>query len=250
MLFDDDIKGTELADRTLCLTYDDGPGPRTRELGCFLAAQGISATFFVIGRHAEGQEDVLRQLCAWGHVVGNHTYSHPDLALLAKAGRDVVEEVARADAVIRPFTKGVIYLRPPYGSWRDQTWPGGPKDAPTLRVAEQLRRSGRFTNYVGPITWDVDADDWKCWRCGLAVERATRRHLAAVEHRRRGIVLLHDSSEDPAQQPRNRALELTQMLVPLLKARGYRFVGLDTAVPTSVAAASPLSFALSSRSSP
>src|SRR5204862_455355 len=106
MLLDGDIKGTELPPKTLCLTYDDGPGPHTRELGRFLSDEGISAAFFVVGRHAEGQEDVLRELRDCGHLIGNHTYSHPGLATLAKAGGDVVGEVARADAVIRPFVTG------------------------------------------------------------------------------------------------------------------------------------------------
>ena len=65
-----DIKGNDLPARTLCLTYDDGPGescgdgagPRTEALGEFLSSEGIRAIFFVIGAHAERHPHVLRSL--------------------------------------------------------------------------------------------------------------------------------------------------------------------------------------------
>jgi peptidoglycan/xylan/chitin deacetylase (PgdA/CDA1 family) len=202
MLLDGDIKGADLPPKTLCLTYDDGPGPHTAELGRFLSQEGISARFFVVGRHAEGREDVLRGLRDGGHLIGNHTYSHPGLVTLAKAGGDVVGEVARADAVIRPFVSGeYVLLRPPYGSWREKTRPDGPEDAPTSVVAGLLRRSGRFEGYFGPVKWDIVAEDWECWRCGVSADKCAWRHLDAIERAGRDIVLMHDSSEDPAMHP-------------------------------------------------
>jgi hypothetical protein len=150
----------------------------------------------------------------------------------------VVEEVARADAVVRPHARGPVLLRPPYGSWREMTTPGGPEDAPTSIVAERLRRSGRFHDYVGPVMWDVLAEDWECWRQGVPVEEAARRHLEAIEQAGRGIVLLHDSSEDEALRPRNRTTQMTRLLVPRLEALGYRFVRLDE-VPQVRAELSP-----------
>ena len=85
MFFNIDIKACALPPKTVCLTYDDGPGetpgdgagPRSRQVGQYLAGEGIRATFFVIGRHAEPLEGVLQQLVGWGHLLGNHTYSHP-----------------------------------------------------------------------------------------------------------------------------------------------------------------------------
>ena len=81
MFFDRDIKGNQLPPKTLCLTYDDGPGetrgdgsgPRTLELGRYLFVQGIRATFFVVGKNVERYPEVLPQLQAWGHLIGNHT---------------------------------------------------------------------------------------------------------------------------------------------------------------------------------
>src|SRR5262245_34754517 len=215
MLLEYDLRGDGLPPKSLCLTFDDGPGPDTYELGRFLAEQGVPAAFFVIGRHAERRPNVLERLTAWGHTLGNHTDSHAGLVALARAGGDVAGELARADAVIRPFLNDdVVYFRPPYGSWGES-------------VAGLLKGDGRFADYVGPVQWDVLGDDWACWGKGVSVEEAARRHLEAVERKGRGIVLLHDGADDPAQQPRNRTTELTQLLVPRLLDRGYRFLRLD-----------------------
>jgi peptidoglycan/xylan/chitin deacetylase (PgdA/CDA1 family) len=146
---------------------------------------------------------------------------------LARAGGDVVEEVARAAAVIRPYTSGPVLLRPPYGSWRDKRRPDGPEDAPTSIVARALRHSGELDDHVGPIKWDVVGEDWECWRRGVSPAECARRHLEAIERIGQGIVLMHDSSEDEQLRPRNGTAEMTRPLVPELKARGYRFVGLD-----------------------
>lgn len=227
MLLDHDLKGADLPPGTLCLTYDDGPGPWTRELGQFLFEEGIRATFFVIGSVAASQTSLLRQLCDWGHILGNHTWSHPGLVTLARSGGDVVEEVARADAVIRPYVSGPIYLRPPYGSWRDKTRPDGPEDSPTSIVAERLRGSGLFDDYIGPIKWDIVGEDWKCWEQRVGVKECARRHLQAIEKVGKGILLLHDSTDEECLRCRNRTMKMTRLLVKALQKQGYRFVGLD-----------------------
>ena len=80
MFFNVDIKGDRLPAGTLCLTYDDGPGqtaeagpgPRTLELAQYLYDQGILATFFIIGDHAERHPGVLAQLCRWKHTVNRY----------------------------------------------------------------------------------------------------------------------------------------------------------------------------------
>jgi peptidoglycan/xylan/chitin deacetylase (PgdA/CDA1 family) len=231
MFFDRDIRGNRLPPKTLCLTYDDGPGPRSRELARYLADQGIRATFFVVGRSAERHPDILAQLRDWGHLVGNHTYSHPGLVSLALSGSDVVAEVARADEVIRPYLSGgVVFFRAPYGNWREKRAPGGAEDRAVSIVAEALNRSGRFPRDVGPINWDISGHDYDYWREGAAADACAREYLERVEHAGRGIVLMHDSSEDEALRANNRTLEVIRLIVPALRKQGYSFVGLD-AVP-------------------
>jgi peptidoglycan/xylan/chitin deacetylase (PgdA/CDA1 family) len=235
MFFDRDIKGDRLPPRTLCLTYDDGPGetagdgpgPRTRELGRYLAEQGIRATFFVVGQSAERHPDGLAQLRDWGHLVGNHTYSHPGLVSLALSGGDVVEEVACTDAVIRPFVDGdTAFFRAPYGNWREKA-SGGAEDRAVSVVADALNRSGGLAGTVGPVNWDVSGHDYDYWRDGAPAEACAREYLERAGCAGRGIVLMHDSSEDPALRANNRTLEVTRLIVPALREQGYRFVGLD-----------------------
>jgi peptidoglycan/xylan/chitin deacetylase (PgdA/CDA1 family) len=227
MFLHKDLKGHDLPPKTLCLTYDDGPGPDTLELGRYLYAEGIRATFFVIGRHAEAHGDVLARLRTWGHRIGNHTYNHPGLVALAEAGGDVVGELARTDALLRPhLPDGPVLFRAPYGNWR-QKQPGTDQDRETSLVAELLNRSGRFADYVGPVNWDISAADYDFWKRGAPAEECSLAYREKIDRVGRGIVLLHDSSEDPEVRPRNRALQATQLLVSALKAQGYRFVGMD-----------------------
>ncbi len=227
MFLDQDLKGFDLPPKTLCLTYDDGPGRDTLALGRYLYDEGIRATFFVVGRHAEEQPNTLARLHGLRHHLGNHTYSHPGLVALAEEDGDVVGEIARADALLRPHTPGgPLFFRAPYGNWR-QKLPGTDQDRDTSVVAEVLNGSGRFPDYVGPVNWDVSAADYDYWMRGASAEECAGAYLEKIGRIGRGIVLMHDSSEDPAVRPRNQALEATRLLVPALKADGYRFVGLD-----------------------
>lgn len=231
MFFHRDIKGDQLPNGTVCFTYDDGPGPHTLELGRYLFEQEIAATFFVIGNHAEKNRDVLTQLQQWGHLIGNHTYSHPGLVSFALAGGDVVGEIGRADRIIHPYVSGdVVFFRAPYGNWREKVRPDSEEDKPASIIADILNHSGQFTDYVGPVNWDIVAEDWECWRQGIPAEECARRYLAETERIGKGIILMHDSSEEETFQPKNKTMEMTKLLVPNLKKRGYRFVRLD-AVP-------------------
>jgi peptidoglycan/xylan/chitin deacetylase (PgdA/CDA1 family) len=236
MFFDRDIKGNRLPPKTLCLTYDDGPGetagdgpgPHTRALARSLFEQGVPATFFLVGARAARHPDILRDLCAWGHLVANHTYSHPGLVQLALSGGDVVEELARTEEVIRPHVAGdVVFVRAPYGSWREKKGPGNAEDRGVSIVAERCNRSGRLRRQVGPVNWDISGHDYDYWRRGDAAEVCLREYLERIETAGRGIVLMHDSSEEEAVRVNNRTLELTRLLVPVLKGKGYRFVRLD-----------------------
>jgi peptidoglycan/xylan/chitin deacetylase (PgdA/CDA1 family) len=227
MFHHQDFKGDGLPRGTVCLTYDDGPGPHTRELGRYLFEERIAATFFVMGQHAEMQPDFLAQLREWGHLIGNHTYSHPGLVALARAGGDVVGEIQKTDDIIRPYVSsdGILF-RAPYGNWREKM-PDSDRDSDHSIVADILNRSGRFPDYVGPVNWDIVAEDWACWRQGISAEECARRYLDEAERIGGGIILMHDSSEEEFVRRRNQTMQMTKILVPALKERGYRFVRLD-----------------------
>jgi peptidoglycan/xylan/chitin deacetylase (PgdA/CDA1 family) len=237
-----DLTGNGLAPKTLCLTYDDGPGetahdgpgPRTEAIASYLYDEGIAGTFFVIGRHVQEHISTLDKLRCWGHLIGNHTFNHFGLVDLAKSGGDVVDELSRTESIIRPYvTSDVVFMRPPYGSWRDPAAGVANKIEPISIVADLLNRSGRFSNYVGPVIWDISAADYDFWRSGASAEEAAEAYYREIERIGRGIVLMHDSSEDEQIRANHRTFELTRLLVPRLKQDGYRFVGLDSALAVS-----------------
>ena len=230
------INGKSLPERTVSLTYDDGPGetsdkgpgPRTSELAEFLRNEGIRAAFFVVGQHAERYPESLRRLHDCGHLIGNHTYSHPGLVRFVQEGGNAVAELRRTDELIAPYVNcGPVYFRPPYGNWREKSDPDGPEDAPVSIVADALNSTGDFARYIGPVLWDIVAEDWECWRQGVSPRECARRYVREAERIGKGIILLHDSAEDVELRRCNRTFELTQLLVPLLRRRGFQFASLD-----------------------
>ncbi|MCL4426221.1 MAG: polysaccharide deacetylase family protein [Firmicutes bacterium] len=99
----------------VALTFDDGPdpvyGPKIAEV---LKRYQARATFFVIGKEAEKYPDLIRNLAVDGCEIGNHTYSHPDLADMDKQA--VGQEVKKtADLLERLAGKRPVVFRPPYG---------------------------------------------------------------------------------------------------------------------------------------
>lgn len=234
MFFHQSIKGNLLPHRSLCLTYDDGPredgpGASTLELAEYLFAEGISAAFFVLGKHVEQYPKVLPELARMGHVIGNHTYSHVGLVDHLARGGDVIEEVVKTDLLLAPLLpSGRGYFRPPYGSWRSRTEAG---EMEVSLVADLLNGCRLLDHYTGPFNWDISGEDYRYWEEERKPEECAERYLDLVEQVGRGIVLLHDSSETEGKK--NRALELTRILVPLLKQSGYRFVPLHQ-IPTDL----------------
>ena len=235
MFFDCDICGDRLPAKTICLTYDDGPGatagdgpgPQTREIGRYLFEQQIAAAFFVVGSHAVEHLELVKQLSSWGHVVGNHTYTHSGMVGLAQEGGDVVQEVLRTEEVLRSCAEAPVrFFRAPYGSWREvHRTPAG--DAMRSPVAERLNEAPELAHYVGHIHWDICTCDYDFWNAGAPAEACAEFCLGEILRLQRGIVLLHDSSEDSCQRGRNRTREVTERIVPFLKSHGFRFVRID-----------------------
>src|SRR5205085_9565840 len=143
--------GNLLPDKTLCLTYDDGPGltqalmpaagPRTDDLAFYLFLQGIPATFFVIGNHAANEPELCQQLTWWGHLVENHTNTHYGLPWESTTQMiaDVVDGASNIGAAANPNS---LLLRPPYGAWSND-------------VAAALNSDSEARKFTGPIMFNV-----------------------------------------------------------------------------------------------
>src|SRR5207248_11794428 len=115
-------------------------------------------------------------------LIGNHTYSHPGLVAFVLGGGDAAADLLRTDALIRPFVDGrPVLFRPPYGNWREKEALDSDRDKDTSVVADRLNRGGRLADYLGPVNWDVCAEDWECWRQRLSAEEAAWRYVAEAE---------------------------------------------------------------------
>ena len=152
------------------LTFDDGPAsPFTEQILDILRDRRVPATFFVCGQNVEHHPDILRRICAEGHTLGNHTYSHPFPYFLPR--RRLAEEIDRTQqAIERETGKRPVVFRPPYGA----RWFGL---YPVLRERD-----------LKVVQWSDTGYDWK------SDARATVR--AALEHLGPGsVILLHDGLE-------------------------------------------------------
>ena len=176
----------------VALTFDDGPHPAyTEALLDGLKERNVSATFFVLGEHAELYPELIRRMREEGHLIGNHTYSHLQL----EDGNWEVyrQELTRTNELICEITgTEPCFVRPPYGSWD---------------------RSFEQELNMFPVLWTVDSRDW-CSRDASDVVSKV------VEETKEGdIILMHDyyaSTVDAALQVVDRLLEL-----------GYRFVTVE-----------------------
>jgi peptidoglycan/xylan/chitin deacetylase (PgdA/CDA1 family) len=102
----------------VALTFDDGPNDAaTPALLEVLARHEVRATFFTIGGFARQRPELLREVVAAGHLVGNHTMTHPKLSI--EPGARVRQELADCSAVLEDITgKPVRFFRPPFGARR------------------------------------------------------------------------------------------------------------------------------------
>jgi peptidoglycan/xylan/chitin deacetylase (PgdA/CDA1 family) len=208
--------GSQLFGRTLiagrdanevALTYDDGPNPAaTAALLEVLARHGARATFFVIGEFARKEPGLVKAVAAAGHVVANHTMTHPKLALVSP-GR-VRAELTECKAVLEDLTgQPVSWFRPPFGSRRPDV----------LRAARELGMT--------PVMWNVTGFDWEPRGVERLVETLER---GIARNHRRGVgsnLLLHDGGHLGLGAARMDTVRATERV--LEAHREMRFVGVD-----------------------
>ena len=190
--------------RTVALTFDDGPGDWTDEVLAVLAHEHVKATFFVVGREAAAAPDQVRQLYAAGHAVENHSWSHPAAGSSGRwNSRMIGSQIRRTNTQLAAATgQGPCYFRPPQG-----VVPG----------AERPARAAGLTIAL----WSVDTRDW-----------ATRGKKAADVIRTRArsgldqpnpIVLLHDGGGD-----RRATVAALPGIIDDYRQHGYTFVTLGS----------------------
>ena len=184
--------------RVVALTFDDGPDPRyTPAILDTLKRHHIHATFFVCGQMLQAHPELGQRIVIEGHVIGNHTETHPHLESEREA--DVANELQRCEDRIESLTGERTFLfRPPRGMWNHA-------------VFTNARRLG-----YNIVLWSLafDRKDGK---------PADLRNRVVKLARPGDIILLHDGSKSKLDERHATRRELDAVLSGLEK-RGFSFV--------------------------
>jgi peptidoglycan/xylan/chitin deacetylase (PgdA/CDA1 family) len=205
----------------IALTFDDGPAGHTPEVLDTLKAHSVRATFFVVGNTAKTHHATLARIANEGHLLANHSATHPMLRSSFDAEPErLIEQIRITHDEIAPFMKpgDKFYFRAPYGYWRSA-------HAKILNADPVLR------NYIGPIYWDIggqismrdgyimSAADWDCWRHKWTAQTCAKGYLREIRRSDGGVVLIHSLYAKSA--------ELSATVIEAMSEEGYRFVRLD-----------------------
>ena len=193
--------------KKLALTYDDGPNdPHTLRLLEILAKHGVHATFFMIGRFVRQRPDIAREVLLAGHIIGNHTFTHPLLTTQSSAETRRQLTDCRA-ALTDAIGEHSNLFRPPFGGRRPAT----------LRIARELG--------LEPILWNVTGYDWD------APPASTIERKVSSQIRGGDVILLHDGGHKQFGADRSQTVLATDRLIQRYKSEGYEFVTIPQMLP-------------------
>jgi peptidoglycan/xylan/chitin deacetylase (PgdA/CDA1 family) len=192
----------------LALTFDDGPNPAwTPQLLDILARRSVKATFFLVGQFAQCEPALVRSIAAAGHLIGNHSWSHPNLSLTA--AHRVQDELRRTKDTLEQITSQPIrYFRPPFGARRPYV----------LRAARALGMT--------PVMWNAMTNDWAEPSSDRIADRLAKksdaRHQAGVA----ANIVLHDGGHLSLNADRGPSVAAAATLLARYAAT-HKFVTVD-----------------------
>lgn len=186
------IYAVDTTEKKLAISFDAAWGADyTRELLRILKEHRVKTTFFLTGIWVEKYPEMVREIAAQGHEIGNHTTTHPHCASLSR--EQLTRELTDNDRMIRRLTgKGTRLFRPPFGEYNNEV----------LRTARSLGYE--------VIQWSVDSLDWQ----EVGTEAVVDRVLKNVQPG--AIVLFHNNAKYTSQ-----ALPI---ILESLQKQGYRLV--------------------------
>ncbi|TGB05436.1 delta-lactam-biosynthetic de-N-acetylase [Halobacillus salinus] len=182
-------------DKTVYFTFDNGyEQGYTGQVLDVLREKDVPAAFFITGHYIESAPELVKRMAKEGHLIGNHSWSHPDFTKVSKDKME--EELKRVNEAVRELTdqETMSFVRPPRGTFNDQT----------LKWAEEFGYTHAF--------WSVAFKDWetdnqKGW------EYAYNSVLNQIHPG--AVILLHSVSQDNA--------DALSELIDELRKRGYKF---------------------------
>jgi peptidoglycan-N-acetylglucosamine deacetylase len=192
----------------LALTFDDGPNPTwTPRLLDILSGSNVRATFFLVGRFAETEKALVQRVLEAGHLIGNHTWNHPDLSRTPSAR--VKDELHRTNDILAQITgQPIRYFRPPYGARRPA-------------VLHTAREMG-----LVPVLWNAMTCDWKEPSAERIAQKLARKIDANERHGSATTIVLHDGHHKSLSADRGPSVSAAAQLIARYKA-SHHFVTVD-----------------------
>jgi peptidoglycan/xylan/chitin deacetylase (PgdA/CDA1 family) len=189
--------------KQIALTYDDGPNdPHTLKLLDVLAKHSVRATFFMIGRYVRQRPDIARAVAQAGHVIGNHTFTHPLLIFKSEA-RTRAQLLDCRWALQDAVGEHSNLFRPPFGGRRPAT----------IGIARELG--------LQTVMWNVTGYDWNAPPAAVIEEKVTRQMRGG------DVILLHDGEHRAMGADRAQTVIATDNLIRRYRDRGYEFATVE-----------------------
>jgi peptidoglycan/xylan/chitin deacetylase (PgdA/CDA1 family) len=200
--------------RKIALTFDDGPNPAvTPQLLELFERHSVRATFFLIGKFARACPELVQEISACGHLIGNHSDTHANLILQNRAG--IRDELARCQDAIGAATcaEPPRWMRPPYG-YRSP-----------LLGAEILHAGMR-----GVVMWSKICWDWKPQPPERLIKRLSR--VARPDRPLGDIVVMHDGDHRALGGDRQHVVRALDHWLPRWRDAGMEFVTMESSSGT------------------
>jgi len=203
--------------RKLSITFDDGPNPSlTPELLDLLERYNAKATFFVIGKFARECADLVRETAARGHLIGNHTQTHPNLFWLSPAA--IRDEMEQCTGVIgKVLGAPPKWFRPPYGFRNPWVVPAATKLS------------------MRTVMWTLLPGDWKPRPFETLIRsiQPIANHAEQNRDQSHGtgdVLCLHDGGHRGLHADRTNTLKALEYWLPRWRDLGLEFVTIEEAV--------------------
>jgi cellulose synthase/poly-beta-1,6-N-acetylglucosamine synthase-like glycosyltransferase/peptidoglycan/xylan/chitin deacetylase (PgdA/CDA1 family)/spore germination protein YaaH len=194
--------------KALALTFDDGPDPRwTPRILDILRAKKVPATFFVIGENALAHPLILNDILRQGSEIGNHSYTHPNMALVSPRGARI--ELNTTQRLVEAYTgRSMRMARIPYFGDAE------PTTEDELKPVLEAQQAGYLN-----IGLHVDSEDWQRPGAQAIIDNTINAVEAGDDVKSGNIILLHDSGGD-----REQTIQALPVIIDRLRALGYTFV--------------------------
>lgn len=199
-----EITADEALDRTVYLTFDDGPSARTSEILATLASEDVKATFFVVGSTDPNAKQLMKQIVEQGHTLAMHTYSH-QYKKIYNSVEDYLDDMYQIFTLIKETT-GVTPTHFRFA--------GGSINSYNYRVYQDIISEMLRRGFI-PFDWNVSSGDASAVL--LTTNTIVNNVVSGTLKTNRAVVLMHDSL---SRTTTSRALPA---IIQTLKEAGYSF---------------------------